>query len=161
MARHESDREDLLREATALVERTELRVAGEQEPVTAGFRRDGSCSLFFGADPVYQFNASGELRRAFVAGLLYKAEHGRLVSLRRERTKDQVLLRRSELDPAAIADFLAAMQARLRRLRHSLEQGTFEVLGEVSATPNVPGRICLWLSWLSATVPIASRPNVG
>jgi hypothetical protein len=161
MARHESDREDLLREATALVERAELRVSGELEPVTAGFRRDGSCSLFFGADPVYQFNAAGELRRAFVAGLLYKAEQGRLVSLRRERTKDQVLLQRDDLDAAATVVFMTAMQARLVRLRTSLEQGTFEALGEVSATPNVPDRICRWLARLPATMLIASRPNVG
>src|SRR5262245_38318908 len=72
MARQESDREDLLREATALVERAELKVAGEPEPVTVGFRRDGSLSVFFGSVAVYQFNTAGELRRAFADGLLYK-----------------------------------------------------------------------------------------
>ena len=74
MARRESDREDLLREATALVERAELTIEGFDEPIVVGFRRDGSASFFFGADPVYQFNTAFELRRAFVVGLLYKAE---------------------------------------------------------------------------------------
>src|SRR5688572_26999220 len=69
MSRRESDREDLLREATALVERVELLVPGEGEPVVAGFRRDGSLSVFFGPEAVYQFNSAGELRRAFAGGL--------------------------------------------------------------------------------------------
>ena len=42
MARRESDREDLLREATALVERAELTIEGFDEPIVVGFRRDGS-----------------------------------------------------------------------------------------------------------------------
>ena len=73
MARNQSDREDLLREATALVERAELRISGWSEPVVVGFRRGGGASLFFGGKEVYQFNAGGELRRAFVAGRLIKA----------------------------------------------------------------------------------------
>src|SRR5262245_12366974 len=105
MARQESDREDLLREATALVERAELKVAGESEPMTVGFRRDGSLSVFFGGDAVYQFNTAGELRRAFAGGLLYKAERGRLVELRRERSADEVALVRRELPDEESARF--------------------------------------------------------
>ncbi len=70
MARDESSREDLLREATALVERIEL-VPHATDPliaasdlfdkhIVAGFRRDGALSVFFGEDPVYHFNAEGE-----------------------------------------------------------------------------------------------------
>src|SRR6188472_3162282 len=102
MARDESNREDLLREATALVERIELlpQSAGaaqslnlaEGEPVVVGFRADGALSAFFGADPVYQFNAEGELRRAYVSGLLFKAAQGRLISLNRVRTASEVQL---------------------------------------------------------------------
>src|SRR5258705_63721 len=61
MARQESDREDLLREATALVQRVELVVAGYDEPVVCGFRRGGSVSLVFGGEPVYQFNTANQL----------------------------------------------------------------------------------------------------
>src|SRR3954447_20411722 len=100
MSRHESDREDLLREATALVERIELTVGGFDLPVVCGFRRDGAASFYFGADPVYQFNAVGQLRRAFVAGRLIKAERGRLVALSRERTENEVALVRHELSAA-------------------------------------------------------------
>ena len=57
MAREEHARENLIAEATALVERVELLLAGLPEPVVAGFRPDGSASLFFADDPVYQFNS--------------------------------------------------------------------------------------------------------
>ena len=78
MSRTEQDREDLLREATALIERVELRVSGWSESVVAGFRRGGQASFFFGADLVYQFNAALQLRRGFHNGQLIKAEDGRL-----------------------------------------------------------------------------------
>src|SRR5687768_8047260 len=110
MSRTESDREDLLREATALVERAELQVAGLGEPIVVGFRRDGAASFFFGADPVYQFNAAGELRRAYVGGLLYKAEQGELVALRRERTPAETALVRHDLSAAESTDLLAALE---------------------------------------------------
>src|SRR6476469_7343231 len=93
MSRQESDREDLLREATALVERIELRLPDQPESVVAGFRRDGSASFFFGQSPVYQFNSGRELRRAYRDGLLYKTDNGRLVEMRRERTDTAIELR--------------------------------------------------------------------
>lgn len=76
MARQEHDREDLLAEAVALVERIELRVGDWPQSVTAGFRRDGSASFYLTADEVYQFNTARQLRRAFLAGRLIKARHG-------------------------------------------------------------------------------------
>src|SRR5690606_4241518 len=97
MARQEQDREDLLKEATALVERVELAIDGMPEHVVVGFRADGCASFYFGPEPVWHFNTSQELRRAYVGGLLYKAEQGRLVSLQRNRTSGQVQLLRHEL----------------------------------------------------------------
>jgi hypothetical protein len=90
MARDEQDREDFLAEATALVERAELRVAGEAESATIGFRRNDAASVFFGGDAAYHFKSSGELRRAFHQGLLYKAERTRLVSLGNWKTGQNV-----------------------------------------------------------------------
>src|SRR3954447_14030342 len=110
MARHESDREDLLREATALVERVELKVAGFEEPIVVGFRRNGSASFYFGAESVYQFNTARELRRAYIDGVLYKAEQGRLVSLTRERGENAVSMFRVELDDNEAADILARLR---------------------------------------------------
>ena len=92
MARQEQPRENLIAEATALVERVELLLAGVPEPIVAGFRAEGSASLFFGDDPVYQFNARGQLRRAFVGGRLYKADAGRLVEMTRQRQAGRIQL---------------------------------------------------------------------
>ena len=74
MARIESDREDLIREATALQQRVEWAVPGEPEPVVTGFKRDGSLSVYFGQDPVYQFNPTGQLRRAYVEDFLFRTQ---------------------------------------------------------------------------------------
>ncbi|MEX2174089.1 MAG: hypothetical protein WD872_06985 [Pirellulaceae bacterium] len=161
MSRHESPREDLLREATALVERAELVVAGYDEPITAGFRKDGSASFFFGVDPVYQFNAAGELRRAYVGGRLVKAEQGRLVALRRERSATEVALVREELSAPQTEQLLAAMSEHLLRLRTALGQDAFECRGQVPAEADVPSRIGDWLAALPPRVAVAGRPNVG
>ncbi len=161
MARQESDREDLLREATALIERAELALDGELEPVTAGFRRDGSLSVFFGSDPVYQFNATGQLRRAFSSGLLYKAERGRLVELRRERSATEVALVRRELPEQESVDFLSAAHLRLTRLSESLAAQTYRITGQVPTDRDVVSRVREWLNNLPITLPIATSPRVG
>ncbi len=84
MARDEQDREDLLREATALVERVELAPTDNEagEHIVIGFRAGGAASVYFGGDTAYHFNSDGELRRAYADGLLYKADIGRLTSTR-------------------------------------------------------------------------------
>ena len=51
MAKEERDREDIFREATALVERVELSgIVGQAEPVVIGFRRNGCGSIYFGVE---------------------------------------------------------------------------------------------------------------
>jgi hypothetical protein len=157
--RRESDREDLLREATALVERAEFLVQGEGEPVVAGFRRDGSLSIFFGPDPVHQFNSAGELRRAYVGGLLYKAEGDSLVELRRERSEAEVALVRRELDAEETAAWLTTARSRLAQLGQALSRGEFQLVGQVPANADVAGRVRDWLSALPATLPVAKSPH--
>jgi hypothetical protein len=162
MAREESDREDLLREATALVERVELRTADEPESITAGFRRDGALSLFFGADPVFQFNTAGELRRAFRGGKLVKAERGKLVELTRLRTADETQLWRTELDAAATAALAGAMCERIGRLAEALAGGRLEIVGQVPAGADVIGRLrAELLKHTTRDVRIALSPRVG
>jgi hypothetical protein len=161
MARQESDREDLLREATALVERAELTISDCDEPAVVGFRRDGSASLFFGADPVYQLNSQGKLRRAYVAGKLIKAEAGKLASLDRRREADRVVLARHDLDENETADFVSEMIVRLSALRTSLAAGRFKVTGQVPADANVIGRIRDWLNNLGEPIPIAHSPRAN
>ncbi len=160
MARQESYREDLLREATALVERVELSIPGFAEPIVCGFRRDGSVSLFFGADPVFQFNTALQLRRAFVGGRIHKVEKGCLIALTKERTAQEVALIRQELTHEEAEALLTTMQSYLSRLQAALEADQFVVAGEVPPEADVCGRILRWLAALPARIEIAKQSNV-
>jgi hypothetical protein len=131
MARQESDREDLMAEATALRERVEFEVPGEAEQVVAGFRGDGRWSIYFGSDPVYHFDANGGLRRAFVAGDLYRSQARTLARLTRMRTPSAVQLVRHDLDPGELDRFLTEMTEHLDRLYAALEQNTVRVIQRV------------------------------
>ena len=157
MAREESSREDLLREATALVERIEL--ASSDQHIVAGFRRDGSLSIFFGEDPVYQFNAAGELRRAYSSGRLLKASNGRLVVLNRVRTEHAVQLVRHELSRKEEAEFVRQMSELLRSFAQLIEANDLEVVGQVPDGADVLGRVKASLATLGEPR-IAARPNV-
>ena len=161
MASHEADREDLLRQATALVERVELRYCGCTEPVVAGFRRDGSASFFFGVDPVFQFTAAGALRRAYQRGLLYKADRGRLRELARERTANEVVLRSRELSDSEARALCEGARTQLRVLAETLRAGEFELLGQVPAGGQVVERTLVWLAVLPEALAIATRPHAG
>jgi hypothetical protein len=157
MAQEESPREDLLREATALVERVEL-VEATDHPIVAGFRHDGALSIFFGNDEVYHFNAAGDLRRAYLDGHLYKALNGELVRMTRVRTAQQVELRSHALDAAEQADFISTMRDRLAGLTAALAKNAFEARREVPPGANIVDRLREWLTQ-HASVPIAKRPN--
>ncbi len=161
MARNEADREDLLAEAAALVERVELNSRELDDHVVAGFRTNGAVSLYFGQDRAYQFNTRHELRRAFVNGVLYKAERGRLVSLRRQRTENEVSLLRNELGTTAASAFIAQMEHHLRALRQTIECGRYHEIGRVPAEANVVGRLADWLANVEARITVASSPRVA
>jgi hypothetical protein len=159
--RLEVDREDLLAEATALVDRVELAVAGSAEPVVIGFRAQGAASIYFGADPAYHFNSNGELRRAYCDGLLYKAEQGRLVALDRRRTDVAVELVRQVLSEAEQAAFVLRIADELRRLHGQLAAAQFQVRGQVSSGGNVIERVRTWLDAMPLPPAVARRPNVA
>jgi hypothetical protein len=168
MARYESNREDLLREATALVERIELipRTAASavsdnfarDVPIVAGFRADGALSIFIGQDPVYQFNAVGDLRRAYSDGLLFKAVHGRLISLERVRSANEVQLVRHELTDAEQNLFLETMVTRFRVLAYVLATNGVEITGQAPTGVDILGRVRAWLD-ANQQISIAARPN--
>ena len=62
MAKHEASREDLIRDAVAMVDRAEY-VSAAAETVVVGFRSSGAISFYFGDQPVYQFSTERKLRR--------------------------------------------------------------------------------------------------
>jgi hypothetical protein len=132
MARHEVDREDLMAEATALRQRAELVLEGHCEAIVAGFRADGHWSLYFGDDPVYHFDAAGCLRRAFVAGDLYRSQGQTLARLNRLRTDQAVELVRRDLEPGEVEQFLSRMTDLLTELKIALERGSALIVRQVS-----------------------------
>jgi hypothetical protein len=160
MARYEADREDLLREATALVERIEFAVADEPnaDHVVVGFRRNGAASVYFGSEPAYHFNSAGELRRAFYHGALIKAEQGRLVEMRRNRKADVVALESKMLADTEKQRLVDEIQADLGRLATELREGCYLMIGQVPAEADVRGRVMAWLEGLG-TVAIATSPH--
>lgn len=160
MAREEQDREDLLAEAKALIERISLRLGNDAEETVVGFRRDGSASVFFGPQPVYQLNSQDQLRRAFADGLIYKAEAGRLVALRRQRTEQAVELVRRVLNDAEAQQFVAEMHRQLDRLQTALGQSDFALVGQVPETTNVVDRVRQWIAGLPPSIAIAPSPRV-
>ena len=158
MARQETDREDLLREATALVERIEWDRKGQ--PVVAGFRRTGGLSVYFGGDPVLQFNARGELRRAFIDGRIFKAEAGRLVALTRHRAEGAVSLVRDELSTDRQARQIEAIRDLLSDLIKDMRESRLEVVGRIPAEADVGGRVDIAISAILATpITIAMSPR--
>ena len=160
MANQPQDREDLLREATALVERAEFIVDGEAESFVVGFRRDGSASFFFGVDPVYQFNKSIELRRAYRHGFLIKAEQGHLIRLERRRTSKVVELLRHEMSADEERVFIDGLVATIGRLHKAIGQGDCKLVGRVPGDVDVMQRITRWLDDVSLPPKIASTPRV-
>jgi hypothetical protein len=159
MARDEHDREDLMAEAQALIERVSLRIDGHEEQVLVGFRRDGSASCYFGPDPAYHFNSRGQLRRAFVGDLLFKAEGAQLVSLRRERGEQAVQLVSHVLNPNEADSFLDAMRRHLDALCGALASGSYRIVGQVPQEADVVARVRAWLDTLPARPAIADSPR--
>ncbi len=160
MARTESDREDLMREAIALTERAELQCEGFRETVICGFRDNGSLSIYFGQDPVYQFDSDGLLRRAYVDGLLFRSQQSTLARLRRERTEKRTMLVRTDLESTELLHFRDTMGGSLQRLHAALQQSRFTVMSAVPEGNMVADRALRMLNtilqqhdtWLSSTI---------
>jgi hypothetical protein len=131
MARNEANREDLIREAVALPERVELQVPGFEEPITIGFRATSAMSVFIGQDPVYQFDPEGRLRRAYVAGFLYRSEQTTLARLQRVRTESETRLLRHDLDSDQLGEFRHEMTNILTSLAASVRSRDAGVLRAV------------------------------
>ncbi len=160
MARQEHDREDLLAEAHALVERAEFQIDACPDPVVAGFRADGQCSIFFHAERVYHFNAQHELRRGFVDSCMFKSELGQLVRLNRRRTDTQVQLVRHEMTTEETRRFLDELDALLATLEAALAGGRVVVLRQVPTTANVCSRLARWLAARPMVPIVATSPRV-
>jgi hypothetical protein len=160
VAREEHSREDLLRDARALVPRVRLRLLEPPlaEPIFAGFR-GAALSLYFGEDPVFHFNGEGRLRRAHVDGRLLKAQAQRLTSMRRERAADETSLISHELDDDEQRQLLESLAKRLDDLRLALCSGAIEIDGQVPADGDGIARLLRWLE-ANEVIEVAESPHV-
>jgi hypothetical protein len=161
MARHEGEREDMLAETTALRRRAEFRMSGFDGPVVAGFRDAGGCSVFFGQDPCYHFDAAGRMRRAFVGGRLYRTQGATLAELTRVRSATATELHRRDLDPSELARFLRRMRDELAELHATLKSGTIEALRQVPAGDDLKGELMEWLPRAIDAEPALAEPYAG
>lgn len=162
MARFESDREDILREATGLVNRIELRCPWFSDSIVVGFRRNAAVSFFFGQDEVYQFDTSSRLRRGFWQGRLLKAERGQLIELTRHRTDSQTQLVRIDMPHEQAQAHLSRLESRLDQLGQSLADGDYEVVGQVAVgQTDVTALVAEWLRQRPAPILLAPTPRVG
>ncbi len=163
MASQSQDREDLLRDATAFTTRVQLKISwGEHsEVVFAGFRVGGAASYYFDQDPVYHFNTTGQLRRAFVDDTLVKAEAGRLVRLHRQRSDRESAMIRNEMTVDEQQAFCQTVSQRLGDLLHVIVDGKFVIEGQVVATKNenVVDRLAAYLEQL-VVIEVANSPHV-
>lgn len=159
MAKNETDREDLMREAIALTERVELRVPGFDEFVTVGFRKNSAMSVFVSQDPVYQFDPEGRLRRAFVDGFLYRSQHVTVARLQRVRTAEATQLLRYDLAVDELQVFHDAMRKTLAELLHQFQKNSVSVVRAVPQDSDLLPKIVAGLeavlnqeTWLSPPI---------
>ena len=157
MAQHESDREDLMQEATGLARRVEWQVPFVSDPVVAGFKKNGAWSVYFGAEPVLQFDPAGCLRRAFFEGFLFRTQGDTLARLQRNRTPAETQLVRHDLDDSELAAFRVQACSWLRLLLQAIDLGQAVRLRQVPEGDEVILDLCVALrTALSQGLPLAT-----
>ncbi|MEE3371589.1 MAG: hypothetical protein VX346_19815 [Planctomycetota bacterium] len=159
MARAQQPREELLRDATALVERVSLQVSYWTEPVVIGFRSNGAVSIYFGEDPVYQFNRDDELRRSHWRGQRIKAQQRQLKLLRQEPGSPRLQLSNTDLGTDQTNAFVDELAKRLELLRTAVFRRKLRVIGQVPERPDLLPRLHIWLESLAAHPTIALSPS--
>lgn len=158
MARIEKDREDLMIEAVAFVRRAEWKFADSDfcSILFTGYKRNGAFSLYLDADPVYQFDANGKLRRAFVDGLIYRTEGKTLARMKRKRTEEESILLRHDLSNKELDLFFHEMKLTLSNLKTEFESQTVELISEINSGSDMRESIIASLTQiLSLKTPLA------
>lgn len=129
MARIEADREDLFHEAKALSPAWELLIDSQPTPIVLGLRRDGRLSIYLHHDLCFHFNDRGQLLRAYCEdGCLYRTQGTTLARLRRERSPEATVLRRTDLEAAELETFVERYRSAVASLQVLLRHGAYRVL---------------------------------
>jgi len=133
--------EDLLADATALVERAKLELPTMNDPFVFGFRTNGALSLFFEDAAAYHFNRRNELRRIFLCGKRYKAQEGQLLSVDRIPQTRGVRLQSAVLDPEQTKKMLCRMNQRLDALDSLFAAGRYRIIGQIPKQGGIIARL--------------------
>ncbi|MCL6512720.1 MAG: hypothetical protein K6U78_18785 [Anaerolineae bacterium] len=96
--------------------------------MVAGFRADETLVWYLSADEMYQFDPAARLRRAFVAGRLYRAQGTTLARLTRVRTAESTVLQRVDLAESELLAFQQGVRRAVAPLLTALEEGALRVL---------------------------------
>ena len=128
MRADEHGQEDIFKEAVSLLQRIEVRYSADREPAVLGVNSAGWLFVYLGSGPMYRFDETGRLRRAFVDGQIYRTTGKTLAVMRRERDHLDVgkevgsesLLLRSDLSARELESFRIRMLAQLKELSEGL-----------------------------------------
>lgn len=163
MALESHNRENLLRDATAYVSRMQLSFLSSRDfdEVFVGFHSTGAVSFYFDQDPVYHFNKSGMLRRAYVDDQLFKAERGQLIALDRQRDDREAALVRHPLSSDKQTTFCQTVTTQLAEFQASLSNGEHQIDGMITDSPeqDIIARVMSYLQQLGDIV-VAPSPRV-
>ncbi len=158
MALEEQPREDLMREAVAYAKRSLLKMATFDEPVFWGQRRDGAWSIYFGEDPVFQFNGKDELRRAYFESCRYAAKAHRLYRLEKPLNGGQVQLSWIE-DAKSERVIQQIVVERFAMIMDQLRSNSIEVLQTIPANENPLPTIAQRLQAFVLLPKVANSPS--
>lgn len=101
--------------------------------IFVGIRESGGWSVYFGEDPVLQFNAGGELRRLYLAGCKLAASEEHLLVLNRKRSGGRVELVESRLERETERKLILVCRDYLERMWHHLRNNEFQWVEMVPA----------------------------
>ena len=146
MARIEEDKEDLIADGVAMINRAEYSwqkkpATAAWDTVTVGYRADGSCSLYFNQDPFYQVDGAGRLRRAFVDGFLFRSDGATLNRLHRQRTAEQTTLLREDLTERELTEFQMVMKQHVRDFLDAVKAESMQIQRCVFQNPETPHQL--------------------
>lgn len=160
MARHEAEREDLLAEGVNMPQRGRVTSVDSGQEWIVGWRNESSLSLYVGQDPVFQFNAKGELRRAFINGQKLAAHDRHLCQLVRVPAEDgRLTLSRQRLDATELAGVRDLLEATRVELRTQLNSGNVEIATVGVSLPMFTERLQTWMEVQADRCEIAISPH--
>ena len=133
--------EDLLADATALVERVKVALPAITAPFVFGFRQNGALSLFFESEVAYHFNRHNQLRRVFLYGKRYKAGQGKLMHVTRIPLMRRVRLESAALEPGLVEEVLSGLNQRLKSVADLLNAGQFRIVEQVPDHGDIVSRL--------------------